>query len=162
MAQKSKTQKTQKTQPAQNAATEVTEQARQNYQQALRTGQRLQEEAGQWWSRMLGQGASIAEWQKQFANLSGAAASMLPLVQRRMEDMMHLFEKSSRTGSEMVRKAVDAAQSTAIPESQTKWMDFWAYSMKAAQSNIENATEMGARAFDGWMDYIRKTESRAA
>ncbi len=162
MAQKSKTQKTHKTQTTQNAATEMADQARQSYQQAVRTGQQLHEEAGQWWSRMLGQAASAGEWQKYFANMTSAATSMLPLTQQRMEDVFRFVEKSSRTGNELIRKAVDAAQSTAVAEGQAKWMDFWAYSMKAVQANVETVTEMSTRAFDGWMEFIRKSEARAA
>ncbi len=155
MPQKSKASRAQNKTQTQQTMSETADKARKNYEQTIRTGQRLQEEAGQWWTKMLSQTASTAEWQKQFSNLAMMAGSALPMAQRRLQDMMDWFEKNSRTHAELMRKAVEAAQTPVIAESQNKWMDFWTSSMKALQSNVESATEIGTRAIDSWIQIVR-------
>jgi hypothetical protein len=80
----------------------------------------------------------------------------MPLAQRRLEEAMRFMEINSRTGAELMKKAVDAAQTSSLAESQAKWMDFWSSSMKAMQSNIETATDLSTQAIDSWIQFVRK------
>jgi len=141
--------------------TAMADQARTNYEHAVRAGQKFQEEAGQWWSRMLGQVMTTNDWQKQFTRLTEMTTSAMPLAQRRLEEAMRFMETNSRTGAELMKKAVDAAQTSSLAESQAKWMDFWSSSMKAVQSNIEAATDLGTQAIDSWIQYVRKNTEAA-
>jgi hypothetical protein len=84
------------------------------------------------------------------------ASNVMPLAQRRMEDVMDLMEKNSRASAELMKKAVDAAQTPVIAESQAKWMEFWTSSLRAMQSNVEAFTEIGTKAIDSWIDFVRK------
>src|SRR5262249_20074787 len=111
--------------------------AMKNYEQAIRTGLKLQEEAGRWWSSMFNQANLTQEWQKRLNNMSGVANTLVPMAQRRMEEVMTLMEKNSRTSAELVKKAVDAAQTPVVSESQAKWMEFWTSSLGAVRSNTE-------------------------
>ncbi|HTL59422.1 MAG TPA: hypothetical protein VL361_27375 [Candidatus Limnocylindrales bacterium] len=131
-------------------------QARHNYEQAVRTGQRFQEEAGQWWTRVLGQAMTAADWQRQFARLTAISSNAMPLAQKRLEETMQLMEKTGRTSAELMRKALDAVQTAGVAESQAKWMDFWSSSMKAVQSNVEAITELNTHTIDSWIDFVRK------
>ena len=45
-------------------ASEMFDQALKNYEQALRTGVKVQEEAGKCWTKLLNQAASPPDWQK--------------------------------------------------------------------------------------------------
>jgi hypothetical protein len=154
MTEKAKTHRKENT--TERTTSETAETARRNYEQALRTGQRFQEEAGQWWTRMLSQTAMAADWQKQFENLTSLSTRVMPLAQRRMEEMMDLVEKNGRTSAELMRKAVEAAQTPAIAESQAKWMEFWTSSMRAVQANFEEFSEISTHAIDSWIEFIRK------
>lgn len=136
--------------------TAMADQARSNYEHAVRTGQKFQEEAGQWWTRMLSQAMTTNDWQRQFTRLTAMTTSVMPLAQRRLEEVMQFVETNSRAGAELMKKAADAAQTSSIAESQAKWMDFWSSSMKAVQSNIEAATEFSTRAIDSWIQFVRK------
>ena len=136
--------------------TAMADQARTNYEHAVRTGQKFQEEAGQWWTRMLSQAMTANDWQKQFTRLTAMTTSVMPLAQRRLEEAMRLMETNSRTGAELMKKAVEATQTSSIAESQAKWMDFWSSSMKAAQSNIEAVTDFSTHAIDSWIQFVRK------
>jgi hypothetical protein len=135
---------------------EMADTAMKNYEQAVRTSLKLQEEAGRWWSSMLNQANVTQDWQKRLSDMTGMANNIMPLAQRRMEDVMTLMEKNSRTGAELMKKAVDAAQAPAIAESQAKWMEFWTSSMGAIRSNAEAFSQLSAKAIDSWIDFVQK------
>jgi hypothetical protein len=151
-----KSKSTQKDNSTTRPVSEMTEKAMKNYEQAVRTGVKLQEEAGRWWSNMLNQTASAHDWEKRVTTLTSVANGVMPVAQRRMEEVMELMEKNSRTGAELVKKAVDAAQTPAIAESQAKWMDFWTASLGAMRANAEALTEINTKVIDSWIDFARR------
>jgi len=161
MATKNKTSRRQNHQQQPKPLTEVADTARKNYEHAVRTGQRFQEEAGQWWTRMLSQTATAAEWQRNVTRFTAMAGQAMPLAQRCLEGAMDVMEKSGRTSAELMRKAVDAAQTPGLAECQAKWMEFWTSSMRATQSNVEAVTQLGTRAIDSWVDFVRKNSEAA-
>jgi hypothetical protein len=55
-----------------------------------------------------------------------------------------------------MKKAVEAAQTPVLSESQAKWMDFWTSSMGAVRSNAEAFTEISSKTLDSWIDFVRK------
>ena len=136
--------------------TDMAETAMKNYEQAVRTGLKFQEEAGKWWGSVFNQGTLAQDWQKRFNNVTGMANTLLPLAQKRMEEVMTLVEKNGRTGAELMKKAVDAAQTPVIAESQAKWLEFWTSSMGVARSNAEALAQIGTKSFDSWIDFIQK------
>ena len=135
---------------------EMADSAMKNYEQAVRTGLKLQEEAGKWWTSVFNQASLTEDWQKRFTQMSGMANSLVPLAQRRMEEVMNLMEKNSRTGAELMKKAVDAAQTPVMAESQAKWVDFWTSSMGAVRSNAEAVSQISSKSIDAWIDFVRK------
>jgi hypothetical protein len=135
---------------------DIADKALKGYEQAMRTGVKLQEEATHWWTNILNQAASPHDWQQRVNNVGAIANGIMPAAQRRMEEILQLMEKNSRTGADLVKKAVDAAQTPVIAESQAKWMDFWTASMSAARSNAEAFTEINSKAIDSWINYVRK------
>ena len=127
-----------------------------NYEQAVRTTLKFQEEAARCWTSLLNQGAFVKDWQKRLDNFNGMANKLAPLAQQRMEEVISLMEKNSRTGTELMKKAVDAAQTPVISESQAKWMEFWTSSIGAVRSSTEAFAEIGTKAVDSWVDFVRK------
>jgi hypothetical protein len=85
----------------------------------------------------------------------------MPLAQRRMQDVIDLMEKNSRTSAELVKKAVDAAQTAALAESQAKWLDFWTSSMGAVRSNTEAVSEISSRSIDSWVQFVKHNSESA-
>lgn len=124
--------------------------------QAVRTGVKLQEEAGQWWTRVLAQLATAGDWQRHLTSYTRITADAMPLTQRRVEEFMSWVERSGRGHAEVFRKALQAAQTTSVAESPNKWMEVWTASMKAAQSDVESATQISTNALDSWIACIRK------
>ena len=140
-----------------NPMSDVTEQVVKNWEQAVRSGLKLQQEAGQWWSNMLNQAAPNAQdWQKRFTCISSVANGVMPTAQKRMEEMMDLMEKNSQTGTELFKKAAEAVQTPVLADSQTKWMDVWTSSLGAAKAAAEDITQISARGIDSCIDFIRQ------
>src|SRR5215831_15092550 len=151
MATKSKTTRKQDMDDAKETVSGMADAARKNYEQAIRTGQKFQEEAGQWWTRMLTQTATTTDWQRNFTRFTAFAGNAMPLAQRCMEGAMEVMDKSGKSSAELFRKAADAAQTPNLADSQAKWMEFWASSVKAAQNNVEALTQLGTRTIDSWI-----------
>ncbi len=141
--------------------TEMADAALKNYEQVLRTGLKLQEEAAKWWGGMLHETKYAQDWQKRATKVAGMASSLVPLAQRRFEELTNLMEKNSQTGADLMKRAVDAAQTPALADSQAKWMDFWTCSMGAVRSNAEAVSEIGSKTIDSWIDFVRKTSDAA-
>ena len=138
------------------SATEMTNTAMKNYEQALRTGLKLQEEAVKWWSGVMTHAATAPDWQNRFNSVASLANEMMPLAQKRMEEVLELMEKNSRTGNDLMKKAVEAAQTPVIADSQAKWMDVFTSSLGAMRTNAEALTQMSTRAIDSWINFVRQ------
>lgn len=151
---------------ATESVTGMADTARKNYENAIRTGKRFQEEAGHWWTRMFTQTATATDWQRNFSRLTAMAGNAVPCAQRCLQGAMDVLETSSRNNAELMRKAVDAAQTPNLAESQAKWLEFWTSSMRAAQSNVEAVTHLGTQTIDSWINFVRDTadttQNRAA
>src|SRR6266478_406294 len=104
--------KTHTTETSNPHVSEVTDKAMKNFEQALRTGVKLQEEAARCWTTVLNQTASAQDWQRQIANFTNLANGFLPATQKQMEGVLDLMENNTRAGVELMKKAVDAAQTT--------------------------------------------------
>lgn len=135
---------------------DMADSAMKNYEQAVRTGMKLQEEAVRCWNGLFTQTASAQDWQKRFSSFTNLTNEVVPLTQRRMEEVLELMEQNSRTGAELMKKAVDAAQTTVPAESQAKWMEFWTSSMGAMRNNAEAIAQINARAIDSWVTFVRE------
>jgi hypothetical protein len=127
-----------------------------NYEHALRTSLKFQEETGRLWSSMLNQASLGQDWQNRLSSMAGMANRLVPMAQHRMQDMLHLMEKNGRTGAELMKKAVEAAQTPVLAESQAKWLEFWASSLGAVRSSTEAVTEISNRAIDSWIEFLRE------
>ena len=135
---------------------EIATRAIKNYEQAVRTGLKLQEEAAQWFTGLAGQSTSTQGYPHCFAKLTSVVSEALPVAQKRMDEVIELAEKNSRKSIELMKKVADAAQTPVIAESQAKWVDVGSESLAVARNNVEVLTQLGNKAFDSWIDYVRK------
>src|SRR5512133_675785 len=85
---------------------ELYEQAMGNYEQALRTGLRFQEESGKWLTTMLDQASCPQDWQRWVRAMSDR---FIPETQKHMEDNLKMVEQNSRIGVDLMKKAFEAA-----------------------------------------------------
>ena len=150
-------------QTREHAATmsDMADAARKNYEQALHTSLKFQEEAGRWWSSVFNTAVCAQSWQDQIASATRTANTLLPLTQKPIGELIELAEKNSRTSANLVRKALEATQSPVVSESQAKWTEFWTESLHAARSNTEALSQIGSKAFDSWATFIRSNAEPA-
>lgn len=149
---------------------EMVEGALKGYEQALRTGLKLQQEAAQWWSKSLQQAAPTPDLQKWFAGLASTAnTTVIPAAQKQLEEVLHLLEKNNQHCVDLVRKATEAAQTSGLEESRAKWIEFWKSSMVVARANAEALTAANGKMVDQCIDFVKKSsrttvwpESKAA
>lgn len=140
-----------------NPLSELAQQAAKNYEQLLRAGVKLNEQAGEWWASMAKHSAPSHDWQAPFERMSGTMAKgVLPLAQKPLEETVELMEKNQKAGAELFKKAMAATQAPSVVECQDKWMDFWESSVSAAQSHFEELAQIQSRALNGWMNYLRR------
>jgi hypothetical protein len=139
-----------------NPMSDMAEQVVKNYEQALRSGLKMQQEAGQWWSNWAAQSAPPTDWQKRFTSYSTVVNEFVPATGKRMEEVLDLMERNTRTGTELLRKAADAAQAPVIADSQAKWMEFWTSSLGAVRSSGEAIAQINGKAIDAWIDFVQK------
>ena len=97
-----------------------------------------------------------ADWQKRVPNFSQMVNEYVPAARERMEEVAQLMERNTRTGTELLKKAADAAKSPTIADCQAKWMDLWTSSLEAARSSTETMAQINAKAIESWIDYIQK------
>jgi len=153
MKDKAKESTYQKTKPLSEAA----DKAMKNYEQAVRTGLKLQEEASHLWTNLLNQSASPQDWQNRFSGATTVANGILPAAQKRLEEVLNLVEQNTKSSTDLFKKAADVCQTTTLPECQSKWLDLCTASIDLARSNFEAAAQINSRAVDSWIDYVRKS-----
>jgi len=153
MKDKAKESTYQKTKPLSEAA----DKAMKNYEQAVRTGLKVQEEAAHLWTNLLNQSASPQDWQNRFSGATTVANGILPAAQKRLEEVLNLVEQNTKSSTDLFKKAADVCQTTTLPECQSKWLDLCTASVDLARSNFEALTQVNSRAVDSWIDYVRKS-----
>jgi uncharacterized protein (DUF3084 family) len=134
-------------------ASEMFDQALKNYEQALRTGVKVQEEAGKYWTRLLNQTASPQDLQKQ---LTSMANDVFPATQKSLEACLDLLEENSRASVDLLKKGLEAAQTTGVSETQGKVVEFCESSLKSLKLNAQAIVDINAKAMDAWISLVKK------
>ena len=142
-----------------NPASEILDQGLKNYEQALRTGLKVQEEAGKCWAKLLNQAASPQDLQKRITSL---ANDLIPANQKSMEGCLALLDQNSRSSVELIKKGMETAQATNYPDIQAKVVEFCESSLKSLKANTQAIVDINAKAIDSWMAFVKKASAEAA
>jgi hypothetical protein len=133
--------------------TDLFEQAVKNYEQALKTGVRLQEECGKWWTDAFKQTSGPQDWQK-------AAASMLnevfPAAHKNVEETLRLLEQNSRGSLDLLKRATETLQSTSVADGQARVQKLWQTSLDLLQQNAQSLIQANARLVETCAQFARK------
>jgi len=156
MAQKSSTKRHRRNEETRQHFRNSAETAQQAYDQATQAGQKIQEQAGVWWNKVMS-----SEWQKQVISFSEIATETVPLAQRNVEQMMKLVDKTCRSGVDMLKKAVEVMPTQGNGDLQSAWMELWVSGNRAAQTNSHALMELGTTAIDSWTQFVRKVAKAA-
>jgi hypothetical protein len=140
-------------------ASEMFDQALKNYEQALRTGLKLQEEAGRCFTKLLNQAASPQDLQKQVTTM---ANDYIPATQKSMESYLGLLEQNSRTSVDLLKKGLEASQTTTFGDTQSKVVEFCEASLKSLKANAQAIVDINAKAIDSWVSMVKKATAEVA
>jgi hypothetical protein len=107
---------------------------------------------------MLNQAASPEELQKQVTSL---ANDFIPATQKSLADYLALLELNSRASVDLMKKGVDAAQTTNFADTQSKLVEFCEASLKSLKTNAQAVVDVNTKAIDAWMVFVKKAAATA-
>jgi hypothetical protein len=138
---------------------EVFDQALKNYEQALRTGLKLQEEAGRCFTKLLNHAGSPQDLQKQ---VTAIAHDFIPATQKSMEGYLELLEQNSRASVDLLKKGLETSQPTTFAETPNKVVEFCEASLKSLKANAQAVVDINAKAIDSWVSLVKKATAEVA
>ena len=134
------------------------DQAIKSYEQALKTGVRMQEESAKFFSNLVNQTTSPQDWQKR---MKAVADEFIPQTQKSVDEGMKLIEQTSRTSIELLKKAVATGQPTSVQDAQAKFLGLWEASLNAMRDTAVSVTQANNKAIESWVSYARKNSEPA-
>lgn len=138
---------------------EFMDQALKSYEQAWKTGARLQEESARFFSNLVTQAAAPQDWPKRVKALTD---DLIPQTQKTLDDGLKVLEVNSRASVDLLKKAASAAQATSPQEAQARLFSLWEASLNTMRDTIVTATQSHQKAVESWMSCARKTAEAAA
>src|SRR5437762_2209635 len=106
------------------------DQAFQTFGDALKSGVKIQEEVGKWWSEALDQAGPANEWQKKSRALVSEA---IPAAQKNTEEWLKLVEQNYRRSMSLFKKAFESNGDPSDVRAKTKQL--WEESMELVRDN---------------------------
>jgi len=140
----------QKTKPV----TDLFDQALKSYEQTLKTGMKMQEESAKVFSDLVTQATSPQDWQKQMKSITN---DFIPQTQKTVDEGLKLVEQTSKTGIELLKKALAVGQPANAPDAQAKMLGLWEASLNAMRDTAVAITQTHNKAIESWVAYARKT-----
>lgn len=144
----------QKTKPV----TDLYDQAIKSYEQALKTGVKMQEESAKYFSTLVNQTTSPQDWQKRMKSVTD---EFIPQTQKTVEDSVKLIEQTTRTSIELLKKAVATGQPATMQDAQAKFLGLWEASLNAMRDTAVSVTQANNKAIESWVSYARKNSEPA-
>jgi hypothetical protein len=141
---------------------ELFEQAMKSYEQAFKTGLKVQEESSKWWTTLLEQTGPSPDWQKSLRTM---ASEILPEAEKRMEDGLRMVEQNSRASLELLKlfkQAVEVPGTNPIAETQTRLLGFWEASLNSMRDSAQAVAKANTQTLESWMELFRKGTAMAA
>ena len=129
------------------------DQAIKSYEQALKTGVKMQEESAKFFSNLVNQTTSPQDWQKR---MKAVTDDFIPQTQKTVDDGMKLIEQTSRASVDLLKKAVAAGQPTSMQDAQAKFLGLWEASLNAMRDTAVSVTQANNKAIESWVSYARK------
>ena len=122
----------------------------------MRNSLKMQDEVWGRWGGWLHPENMAQDWPKRFAGIANVGESLRPMLQKQTQEVFDLIGKSTQAADQLRQKATEAAQTTALSESQSKWLEFWKFSLETTFSNADALIQMDQRAVNSWMDFVGK------
>jgi len=138
--------------------TDLFDQAMKSYEQALKTGVKMQEESAKCFSNLVNQTTSPQDWQKRMKAMTD---EFIPQTQKTVDEGLKLVEQAGRASVELLKKAVAAGQPTSVQDAQAKFLGLWEASLNAMRDTAVSVTQANNKAIESWVSYARKNSEPA-
>jgi len=138
--------------------TDVFEQAMKNYEQALKTGVKMQEESAKCFSNLFNQPSAPPDWQKRMKTMTD---DLIPQTQKTVDEGLKLIAQTNKTGIELLKKAVAVGQPGTAQDAQTKYLGLWEASLNAMRETALAVTQANNKAIESWLAFAKKTSETA-
>src|SRR6516165_7365923 len=125
--------------------------AMRNYEEALKSGIKLQEESVNLWKDLLSKLGSPEEFQ---AKLESMRADAFPQARKRMEEFVETFNRTSNQTIDLIRKTLGVYQATSVPEAQRRVQDLIESSLTALRTNVQSALNTDAKIITDWKELV--------
>ena len=139
--------------------TDLFDQAMKSYEQALKTGVKMQEESAKFFSNLVNQTTSPQDWQKRMKAMTD---EFIPQTQKAVDEGVKLIEQTGRASVELLKKAVAAGQPTSTQDAQAKFLGLWEASLNAMRDTAVSVTQANNKAIESWVSYARKNSESAS
>lgn len=148
-----------KTEQQTKPVNDLLDQALKSYEQAWKTGARMQEESARFFTNLVSQSAAPQDWPKRVKAMTD---EFIPQTQKSMDDGLKQLEVNSRASVELLKKAVSAAQATTPQEAQSRLLGLWEASLNTMRDTMVTVTQSHQKAVESWMSYARKSGEPAS
>lgn len=125
-----------------------------SYEQALKSGVKLQEEALKVLTDLFNEAGLPEEVQ---AKMQTVAAESIPVAQKNLQDALKLIEQNSKASLSLLEQAIKCAPVESITDGQTKTKELWESSLNVLRANTEATAKANAKALESWTEFVRKS-----
>ena len=125
--------------------------AMRNYEEALKSGIKLQEESVNLWKDLLTKLGSPEELQ---AKLESMTADTFPKARERMEEFLETFNRTSKQTIDLFGKTMAIYQATSVTDAQRRMQDLIESSLAALRVNVHSALNTNAKIIASWKELV--------
>ena len=125
--------------------------AMRNYEEALKSGIKLQEESVNLWKDLLTKLGSPEELQ---AKLEAMRAEAFPKARERMEECVETFNRTSKQTIDLFGKTLSVYQATSVTDAQRRVQDLIETSLGALRTNVHSALNTNAKIIASWKELV--------
>ena len=136
---------------ATTTASDLFEQALSRFEEAVKAGFKLQEDASNAWSEILSGAGTPQEWQARF---DAIAKESIPRAQENFDIALKAIESNYSASLDLLKKAIEAARATSFEESREKTEALWERSIQAMRENTQTVIQANAKITEAWTDLM--------
>ena len=131
-------------------ATDLFEEAFKSYEQALKTGIKVQEDNVKMWKDLLSKTSSPSDFQAKFTEM---AEDVLPTAKKRMNEAFKMVEQNTKMSVDLMQQAMEACQPGTMDETQNRLRGLWESSLAASRTNVQSVMKANQQILDAWTGF---------
>ena len=129
-------------------ATDLFEEAYKSYEQALKTGIKVQEDTVKMWKDLLSKTPAPGDFQAKFTEM---AEDVFPAAKKRMDEALKAVEENYKTSADLLQQAHGKPASPAPwPKRRIRLRGLWESSLAASRTNVQTVMKTNQQILDVW------------